>query len=539
MMKKIRLPLLSLLLLCFAAPSQAFEFTVLHTNDVHSMYGGTTEKGTACYAAQCAGGSGGSVRLKQAVDTVRAAEPNVVLLDAGDEFQGTLFYTQFKGDMAAEVLDALDYTAFTPGNHEFDDGCGEFRRFAERTHVPVLAANLTLPPVPGGKPLTRPWIVVERQGRKIGIVGLVNGETPSLASPCKEAVFGPAETALREAVASLRAQGVNIIIALTHLGLNVDCELAGRVDGVDVFVGGHTHSLLSNTNPKAVGPYPIVKHSPSGEPVLVVTAASSCKLLGHIAIDFNDAGIAQRWNGEPIVLDGRNVTVPPDAKLSARLDSYAAQLRSLIGQPVGKILLAGDTSGRQVDLEEDAHLCRVQECPSGDVLMDSLLWGARDTGATVALSVGGTVRSPLHTGVVTMGDLLTTMPFDNTLVVGDLTGKQLLGALEHGASGYENGAGRFLQVAGLTYSVEPAKPVGQRVSAVSVRTKAGGWEPLRPEAVYRVATVDYAAEGGDGFAAFKKIKWQYTGRAHIECLRDYIAKAPVEVRSGGRIKVLR
>ena len=111
-----------------------------------------------------------------------------------------------------------------------------------------------------------------------------------------------------------------------------------------------------------------MKHSPSGEPVLVVTAASSCKLLGHIAIDFNDAGIAQRWNGEPIVLDGRNVTVPPDAKLSARLDSYAAQLRSLIGQPVGKILLAGDTSGRQVDLEEDA-----QECPSGDVLMDSLL----------------------------------------------------------------------------------------------------------------------------------------------------------------------
>ena len=315
--------------------------------------------------------------------------------------------------------------------------------------------------------------------------------------------------------------------------------IAGRVDGVDVFVGGHTHSLLSNTNPKAVGPYPIVKHSPSGEPVLVVTAASSCKLLGHIAIDFNDAGTAQRWNGEPIVLDGRNVTVPPDAKLSARLDSYAAQLRSLIGQPVGKILLAGDTSGRQVDLEEDAHLCRVQECPSGDVLMDSLLWGARDTGATVALSVGGTVRSPLHTGVVTMGDLLATMPFDNTLVVGDLTGKQLLGALEHGASGYENGAGRFLQVAGLTYSVEPAKPVGQRVSAVSVRTKAGGWEPLRPEAVYRVATVDYAAEGGDGFAAFKKIKWQYTGRAHIECLRDYIAKAPVEVRSGGRITVLR
>lgn len=380
---------------------------------------------------------------------------------------------------------------------------------------------------------------MERQGRKIGIVGLVNEETPSLASPCKEAVFGPAETALREAVASLRAQGVNIVIALTHLGLNVDCELAGRVDGVDVFVGGHTHSLLSNTNPKAVGPYPIVKHSPSGEPVLVVTAASSCKLLGHIAIDFNDAGIAQRWNGEPIVLDGRNVTVPPDAKLSAR--GWTATPPSCgrsSGSLWAKSCLPGTRAGGRLTLRKTPISAACRNVRPGDVLMDSLLWGARDTGATVALSVGGTVRSPLHTGVVTMGDLLATMPFDNTLVVGDLTGKQLLGALEHGASGYENGAGRFLQVAGLTYSVEPAKPVGQRVSAVSVRTKAGGWEPLRPEAVYRVATVDYAAEGGDGFAAFKKIKCRH-GRAHIECLRDYIAKAPVEVRSGGRITVLR
>ena len=90
-MKKIRLPLPALLLLCLAAPSQAFELTILHTNDVNAMYGGTTENGTACYAARCPGGAGGGVRLKQAVDTVRAAKPNVVLLDAGDEFQGTLF----------------------------------------------------------------------------------------------------------------------------------------------------------------------------------------------------------------------------------------------------------------------------------------------------------------------------------------------------------------------------------------------------------------------------------------------------------------
>lgn len=171
--------------------------------------------------------------------------------------------------------------------------------------------------------------------------------------------------------------------------------------------------------------------------------------------------------------------------------------------------------------------------------MGSLLWGVRDTGATVALPMGGTVRFPLYTGVVTMGDPLATMLFSNTLIVGDSIGKQLLGTFEHGASGYEDGVGRFLQVAGFTYSVESAKPVGRRVSAVPVRTKVGGWEPLRPETVYCVAMVGYAAKGGDGFAAFKKIKWQYMGHAHIGCLCDYITRAPMEARSGGRIMVLR
>lgn len=187
---------------------------------------------------------------------------------------------------------------------------------------------------------------MEHRSRRIDIVGLVNEETSSLASPYKEAVSDLAETALCEAVVLLRTQGMNIAIALTHLGLNVDCEFARWVDGVDVFVGRHTHSLLPNTGPKVVGPYLIVKHSPFGESVLVVTAAFSCKLLGCTAIDLDDAGTVQHWNGEPVVLDGRNVTVPPDTELSARLDSYVTQLQSLIGQSVGKILPVGDTSGR-------------------------------------------------------------------------------------------------------------------------------------------------------------------------------------------------
>ena len=137
-----------------------------------------------------------------------------------------------------------------------------------------------------------------------------------------------------------------------------------------------------------------------------------------------------------------------------------------------------------------------------------------------------------------MGDLLTAMPFDNTLVVGDLTGKQLAERLNMGVRLRKRGgavsSGRGAHVFGGT------RETGGTARFRRVRPYKGGrWEPLRPEAVYRVVTVDYVAEGGDGFAAFKKIRWQYTGRAHSECLRDYIAKAPVEVGPGGRIQVLR
>ncbi len=538
-MKRFRAPLFALLLLGFGAtPGMAFDLTVLHTNDVHAMYGGTTAKGAPCYSALCEGGTGGSVRLKQAVDTLRASDPNVLLLDAGDEFQGTLFYNTFKGEVASGVLDRIGYDAFTPGNHEFDDGCGEFRRFVERMRVPVLAANLSLPSASDGRSLTRPWIIVERQGRRIGIVGLVNEETPALSSPCGEAVFGSAEAALRKAVAELRERGVNVIVALTHLGLDVDGELAGRVDGVDVFVGGHTHSLLSNTSPKAVGAYPVVRKSPSGEPVLVVTASSSCRLLGRLQVAFDDAGVAQTWTGEPVALDGKHVSAAPDRELMAFLDGYAGQLKARISQPVGKILPPASSPSLSW-LEEDVHECRVRECMSGNIVADALLREAKPLGATIALYMGGGVRASLPVGVVTVGNLLETLPFDNTLVVGELTGKQLREALEHGASGYEKGAGRFVQAAGLSYAVAPSRPVGSRIGTVSVRGASGGWEPLRPEAVYRVATVDYIAEGGDGYTAFKPLKWQYTGRSQSDILRGHIAAAPVQAGLEGRIRVER
>ncbi|MCL1985131.1 MAG: metallophosphoesterase, partial [Betaproteobacteria bacterium] len=241
-----------------------FTLSVLHTNDTHSAFGGTTDAGLICYAAMCEGGRGGYVRLDQAVRAVRRDSPDALFLDAGDIFQGTLFWFRYKERMPMALVDAMGYQAVIPGNHEFDDGWPAWLRLVDALKTPVLAANISFDPRPDSPAADKihPYIILERNGRKIGIVGLITEETPEKSNPGPGISFGSAKKALEAAVKELTAQNVHIIIALTHLGLENDRLLARTVDGVDIIVGGHSHSLLSNHDKKAEGPYPIVEKTP-------------------------------------------------------------------------------------------------------------------------------------------------------------------------------------------------------------------------------------------------------------------------------------
>lgn len=527
-----------LLLSLSAAPVQAFDLTVLHTNDTHAAYGGSTADGRPCYAAQCEGGSGGSVRLYQAVQAVRKQIPGALLLDAGDQFQGTLFFTQHKSAVPAMVLDQLGYTAMTPGNHEFDKGCEEFETFIEKLKTPVLAANLRLSTSP-----IQPWLIVERPDarngvRRIGIIGLVSPNTPTQSSPCAEAHFLPSEPALREAVQELREQDVDIIIALTHLGLDEDRRLAAAVDGVDIIVGGHSHSLLSNTDKKAVGPYPVVVPSPSGAPVLVVTARHSGQLLGRLDVTFNDVGVATAWNGEPIKLTGTVPASEGDIKeLSDSINAFAEPITSLLKEPAGQIARPEGVASSVLDTP-DTLVCRMRECLTGNVITDAMLWGGKAFGAQAALLVGGSLRTSLPYGEVTSADLLATMPFDNLLVCGSMPGRLLLDMLEFSLVTYGTGAGRFLQVSGIRYAFDPAQPKGQRLLSASIRQPDGSFSPIDPAGVYRIVTIDYMTQGGDGYAMLSKIKWEYTGSDQSQVIRDYMAtQSPISVAAEKRIEI--
>ncbi|MDO5674409.1 MAG: bifunctional metallophosphatase/5'-nucleotidase [bacterium] len=520
------------------ADSDAFTLTILHTNDTHGNWGGRSQDGRICYASLCENGTGGILRAQQAIAAVRRQNPATLLLDAGDQFQGTLFFTRHKGTMAAEVLNSLGYDAFVPGNHEFDDGCELFAGFVSKLNMPVLAANLSLGPQAGTRIF--PWLVLERQGRKTGLVGLVNPDTPNLSSPCSEAVFADAEAGLCRAVAELQKQQVDIIILVTHLGLADDRRLARSIAGVDVVVGGHTHSLLSNSDAEAVGSYPIVETSPAGEPVLVVSNGYGMTNLGRLNVEFDAAGVAQTWDGGPITLNDATLQAmqapPVDAGLAKMMTDRALPVQQMLTEPVGHIAVADEEGS---PLESPTVLrCRKEECRSGNLLADAMrhYWQGK---ADIALVGGGTLRNPLPAGPVSTGDIIAAIPFDNTLVLLNMDGATLLAALEHGLSRYEEGKGLFLQVSGLRYSFNPKNAQGSRLAAVEIAGKDGTWQPIQANAGYQVTVNSFQARGGDGYSMLAGLEQADSEENLSDVLRSFISSySPLPVELEGRIRIV-
>ncbi|MDL2207919.1 bifunctional metallophosphatase/5'-nucleotidase, partial [Desulfovibrio sp. OttesenSCG-928-M16] len=441
---RIRQPVLALLTLvclalCLHAPTPAlavgpfFDLRILHSNDTHSIYGGYTATGGICYAPYCEGGKGGFVRLHQAISALRRDTPDALLLDAGDLFQGSLYWTLHKAAMPNALLRYFDYLAIAPGNHEFDEGCQPFfDLFSDLQTVP-LAANLSFPASAERAGNMTPWLVTKVRNRQIGIIGLANPDTVILSSPCAEARFANAAAALRRAIAELESKGVDIIIALTHLGLAADMALAASIDGLDVIVGGHSHSLLSSSLPEADGAYPLVVRSPYGRRVLVVTAGSHGRLLGRLDLSFDAAGELVSWNGDVVALDDNSLQAldapAPDPDLAALLESFSVPVRKVLHKPLGMIIVPGLEQG---PLEGEIRICRQRECLSGNIVADALRTGFAD--APIVLLNGGALRNSLPAGQVTAGNVLEALPYNNYCMATRISGQMLLQMLEHGLS---------------------------------------------------------------------------------------------------------
>jgi len=501
------------------AQENRFSIRILHTNDHHAhlepiKYGDRF--------------LGGIPRRRTLIDQIRVESKNdhepLLLLDAGDIFQGTLYFNQYQGQADLDFYNTLAYDAGTIGNHEFDRGQQVLANFITKAKFPIISANLD---IASSSPLygkVRPWHILDMKGEKIGIFGLTTTDTEILSSVGDGVKFTDPIAAARTSVQNLKQQGINKIIALTHIGFENDVVLAQKVPDIDIIIGAHSHTPVGNI-PNANHPYPLVQKNGKKEPVLVVTDWEWGKYLGDLSVSFDRAGKLIAWAGKPHAIDA---SIKPNPEFANNLKAYAAPIESLRQKVIGQALVA---------LDGDRVKMRTGETALGNLIADAILAKTQGDRVQVALINAGGIRSSLPLGNITMGNVLEALPFGNTITRVELTGQQLIEALESGVSKAEQEEGRFPQVAGMRFVWNAKFPVGKRVTKVEVKDASGKFQLLNPRAIYKVATNNFLASGGDGYRVFAESKnLLETGYLLSDAIAEYItANSPLHVTTENRI----
>ncbi|XP_066533983.1 5'-nucleotidase [Hoplias malabaricus] len=547
----MRVPLAPLLLLCACSCTcvlaAEWELALLHTNDVHARVEETNKDSGACSkSSPCfAGVARRSTKIKE----LRGRERNVLLLDAGDQFQGTVWFNFYKGSEAAYFMNKLGYDAMALGNHEFDNGVeGLIKPFLQEVNCSVLSANIkpdtVLAPAILGRYAAFKILTVDSE--KVGVVGYTSKETPALSLPGPHLIFEDEITALQREVDKLITLGVNKIIALGHSGFAVDKEIAKKVRGVDVVIGGHTNTFLYTGAPPSTevpaGPYPVMIQSDDGRNVPVVQAYAFGKYLGFLKVTFDSTGNVLKAEGNPILLDS---SVPEDPVIKADVEKWKANLANFSSQVVGKTL---------VYLNGTFEECRFRECNMGNMICDAMVhhnikypdevqWNH----VSACIMNGGGIRSPIdernRNGTITMEDVISVLPFGGTFDLVQLNGSTLLRAFEHSVHRYGGSTGEFLQVSGFQIEYDLSKPSGKRVKKASIlctECRVPLYEPVVPSKVYKVVMPSYLVDGGDGFSMIKQEKLKYdSGDLDISVLSSYITdRKRVHPVVEGRIRLL-
>ena len=449
-------------------------------------------------------------------DALAAKGENVVVLNAGDNFQGSLFFTTYQGAVEAEMLDRLGIDAMVYGNHEFDLGPAPLAAFVEAVDFPVLSGNVDV----SGDNLLAPHalkhVVLDFEGEKVGIVGVVTPETAEISTPGPTVTFLDPVTFVTEEVAALKAEGVERVVVLSHLGAPADIDLAEKVAGVDAIVGGHTHTLFSNTDEKAPYKYPLMVNGPDGVPVPIVSAGAYSRDLGHLVLTWDAAGVVTAATGDTMLLDA---SVTPDEAVLARIKELGGPIEELKAKVVAQV---------PADIDGSRETCRAGECAMGSLVAEAMLDRVKAQGVTIALQNGGGLRASIGAGDVSMGDVLAVLPFQNTLSTFNIPGSAIVSALENGVSQVEDGGGRFPQVAGLRFAWDPKVAPGEgRITSVEVR-EGDAWVPIDPAKVYLAATNNFMRNGGDGYVSLRdEATNAYDYGPGLEMvLADYLAAHP-------------
>jgi 5'-nucleotidase/UDP-sugar diphosphatase len=418
---------------------------------------------------------GGFARLNAVVKAERAKGGHVIYVHAGDLISPSLFSGFDKGEHTVVLTSMAPPDIFTPGNHEYDFGPDVFRQRMREAKYPVYAANLL---GADGKPIDGIGDVkfVEIGRLKIGIVGLTADDSPVKSSPGDLKFLPTVETAIAKA-GDLREAGADFTVAVVHANRAEDMKLfASRA--FDLILTGDDHDLFVMYDGRTA-------ITESREEADFVTAVD-------ITFDISDKDGQKtvKWFPDFRIID--TATITPDPETQARIEAYRAELSKELDVVIGKTATALDSRRATV---------RGEEAAVGNLIADAM---RSAVSADIAITNGGGIRGNKEYAAgaaISRRDVLSELPFGNRTVKLEVTGATILSALENGVSDVENAAGRFPQVSGISIEYDPSKPKGSRIVSVKM-----GNTPIDLAATYTLATNDYMANGGDGYAMFKGVK---------------------------------
>ncbi|XP_073959266.1 apyrase-like isoform X3 [Choristoneura fumiferana] len=515
-----------------------YELNILHYNDFHARFVETSPLGTVCNpeSAPCIGGF---ARLTTAVREGLEREPHSLVLNAGDSFQGTIWYNILRWNVTQDFMNMFHHDAHVLGNHEFDNGIEGVVPYLQHLEAPVVTANIIDDNEPSIQGLYEPSIVVEKNGRRIGIIGVIIATTNTLASTGQLRFTDEVETVRAEAE-KLHEQGIDIIVVLSHCGLDIDREIALHGGPhIDIIVGGHSHTLLYNEDPPEYsafvpqGPYPVVVDQPTRK-VLIVQAAAHTQYLGEIKLFFDDAGNLLEWDGHPHFL-GNEVEQAPD--ILERIDYYRPRIDELAREEMGSSMVHLRSS------------CACSECNLGSFICDAFMHAAlpyAEEGnwhyAHFCVINQGGIRVDIEPGIITFESMLLSTPFENNVEVFQMRGDHIMEMLEFSVANDPYPGARMLQVSGMKTVFDGSRPKGSRVISVSVRCidcSVPRYKSLVPEKYYRVITTDFIGAGGGNYTMISDNRFdvEVIG-VDYDLLMQYIRhQTPVFVDESGRIQI--
>ena len=490
----------------------AADLIILHTNDIHAHDLPFTDKGEHI---------GGLPKIAHLVSSIKAEHKNVLVIDAGDFFQGTPLFQRYGGEVEIESMNKIGYDIVELGNHEFDKGAKYLANELKQAQFPLLACNLDCSAVPDLNHLVKPSLLKEISGEKYAFIGVITPDLEKKALNLNgvkvKAPGGDWLAPVAEQIKFYEKAGINKIIIVSHCGIQADEEMAKGLPSIDLIIGGHSHTRLTK---------PLwIKHADDTYTAIVQTGCYG-RALGETEVSFDQAGhlLKSKTAYHLINLTSK---IENDKNLETYLDEKEKPLLALRTEIVG--FSAGTFWNRFASMSGDSAI--------GDLICDAIAEEGANNGVQITFQNRGGIRAKLEKGPISEEKIQEILPFDNKIIYATMTGAALTSLLERSLSGPCYGG--FLDEHGLKIAYHPDRAPGKRLEYVLVQDASGKWLPIDLKTSYKIAVNDYNFKGGDGCDFSKATDVQYSGINLASALHDYLLKHKhIKPHWGNRIIVI-